>query len=254
MNRLLKISLGAALLAMTVFPTLALGQVQYYAANLTPLNNSGVFANVQITLDLTAQTIRVQYQATGFEALTLHPGHIHGLFDNSPVLTGDPGAPVNSVSPTIADDSDGDGFIEVAEGFPRYGNILMPLTNVADVANDGGTDFPISDAFGNINYDVTFSLNVQNNFEDPLHPMVTLDSGDIMPLDLREIVLHGMTVAPGPGAGTPGEVNGTNGYLSTLPVASGEIYLVPEPSSWVMLAGGIVVLGWTLTRRRAVRA
>lgn len=252
MNRLLKMSLGAALLAAAAFPTLALGQS--YAASLTPLNNSGVFANVQITLDITTQTIRVQYQATGFEPLTLHPGHIHGLFADSPVVSGDPGAPANSVSPTIADDSDGDGFIEVGEGFPRYGNVLLPLTNVPDVANDGGFDFPLSDAFGNINYDVTFRLDIQNNFEDPLHPMVTLDSGDIMPLDLREIVLHGMTVLPGPGTGTPGEVDGTNGYLATLPVASGELFLVPEPATGFLLIAGGALLAWALSRRRSTHA
>ena len=45
----------------------------------------------------------------------------------------------------------------------------------------------------------------------------------LFPLDLREIVLHGKTVAAGPGANTPGEVNGTNGYLTVLPVTCGAI-------------------------------
>lgn len=39
---------------------------------------------------------------------------------------------------------------------------------------------------------------------------------NLMPLDLREIVLHGLTVLPGPGTGTQGEIDGMNGYVLTL--------------------------------------
>ena len=39
---------------------------------------------------------------------------------------------------------------------------------------------------------------------------------------LRELVIHGLTVPEGAGAGTPGEVDGTAGYKLVLPVASGE--------------------------------
>ena len=232
--------------ATAALPAAAFGQ--QYAATLTPLNNSGVNANVQITVDQAASTIRVQYQATGFDPLTLHPGHIHGLFVGGPQTSGDPPAAANSVSPTIANDmaGDNDGFIEVGEGLSSYGNILMPLTNVQGVDNDGDVNFPLSDAFGNLDYDVTFSLADSGNFQDPMNPNLMLDSGDIFPLDLREVVLHGMFVAPGPGAGTPGAVDGTNGYLPTLPVASGEIVAVPEPASLSLLG----VAGLLLARRR----
>ena len=239
----------AAALAAAALPAAAFGQ--QYAATLDPLNNSGVTADVQITVDPAASTIRVQYQATGFDPLTLHPGHIHGLFVGGPQTSGNPPAAANSVSPTLANDAvinggDGDGFIEVAEGLSSYGNILMPLTNVGGIDGDGNANFPLSDAMGNLNYDVTFDLNDAGNFEDPMNPGLMLDRGDIFPLDLREIVLHGMFVAPGPGAGTPNEVDGTNGYLATLPVASGQIVAVPEPASLGLLGLG----GLALLRRR----
>lgn len=204
--------------------------------------------SVQINVDEDANTIQVQYQASGLTPGMLHPGHIHGLFVGGPQTSGDPPAAADSFSPNVADDdTDGDGFVEVLEGLPRYGNILLPLTNVPDVANDGNANFPIADALGNIDYDVTFDLNVSNNFEDPLNPDLVLDRDDIFPLTFREIVLHGRLVEPGPGAGTPGEVDGTNGYLPTLPVASGVIVAVPEPASLAVLGLGSLAL---VTRRR----
>jgi hypothetical protein len=79
---------------------------------------------------------------------------------------------------------------------------------------------------------------------------------DFNDLDLRELVIHGLTVPPGPGEGTPGEVDGTNGYLAVLPVASAEIAAAPEPSTWAMMIlglGGIAALRFR-SRRAGVRA
>ena len=261
---MLKLTMSALAAACVALPAAAFGQS--FTAHLNALNGvdplaaaagaGAPAADAQITVNTAADTIRVQYQASGLTPGLPHPGHIHGMFANSPVIgTTVPGAAANSVSPTIADDTDGDGFIEVGEGFPRYGNILLPLTVLPNVAGDEGTAFPIADALGNINYDVTFDLNVANNFVDPLHPNVPITAANIFPLDLREVVLHGMFVGVGPGAGTGGEVNGTNtdpnmtsaaGYVAVLPVASGQIVAVPEPASLGLLGLG----GLALLRRR----
>jgi hypothetical protein len=129
----------------------------------------------------------VLIHATGLEAGGEHISHIHGLSND--------GQPVNSTCPTTAQDTDGDGYVELAEGQSKYGPILIDFMNI-DPDEDGQVDFK-----------TTIHL-----------------TGDEMalPLQLREIVVHGMTV-PAVGAGTPGEVDGTAGYKVVLPVLCGDI-------------------------------
>ena len=67
--------------------------LDYYAATLTELNNSGVFARAAITLDALAQTMNVRLRAFGVEP-GLHPQHIHGRSEN--------GMAIDSVSPRPA--------------------------------------------------------------------------------------------------------------------------------------------------------
>jgi hypothetical protein len=140
-------------------------------------------------------------------------------------------------------DTDHDGYVELGEGVPVYGPIIVPLTGF-DSAETSTVD-----------YTHVFNL---------LDPMIygagysraDLLGIDFSELDLRELVIHGLTVPSGPGAGTPGEVDGTNGYLAVLPVASGEIMAAPEPSTWAMMflgLGGIAALRLR-SKRSAVKA
>ena len=106
------------------------------------------------------------------------------------------------------------------------------------------------DGDGIVNYLQTFNLLDPATFNAGFD-ITDLLGSDLMSLDLREVVIHGMTVPPGPGAGTPGEVNGTNGYLTVLPVASGEIAgAVPEPGTWAMMLMGFGAIGFAMRRRK----
>ena len=69
---------------------------------------------------------------------------------------------------------------------------------------------------GVLNYLETFRF-------DRADPNAQAILDDIVPLQAKEIVLHGLSVAEGSGRGTGGAVDGTAGYKAVLPVASGEL-------------------------------
>lgn len=188
-------ALPVALAGATAFamPPAGTENAKSFSGTLTPLNNSGVTGTFTIEQKGQGQ-IRVMIHATGLEVTDQpHVAHIHGQAGST-----------DAMCPTMAQDSDGDGYVELAEGLTTYGPIIVPLGDV-DPNNDGTVD-----------YSMTFNLNKTSTFADGMN------KGSALPLDLREIVIHGLTV-PAVGAGTPGEVDGTAGYKVVLPVACGEV-------------------------------
>lgn len=140
-----------------------------YMVNFQALNHSGVSGTAKLWLQ--GDKLTVEIEAMGLEMNRLHPQHIHGFKENNK----------NATCPTASADTDGDGIISLAEGLPSYGPVLLSLT-----------DFPTADAEGNIHYRKEFTI-----------------TPDLLPLQNRAIVLHGMTV------------NGE--YVATLPVACGQV-------------------------------
>ena len=227
----------AAAVALAGATGASAAHLDYFAATLQPLNGSGVFARASFTVNAIEGTLRARVLAFGVEP-GLHPQHIHGRLEN--------GMPIDSVSPPPSADTtgpgDGDGFIEIAEGAPFYGPILVPLMEDGMFPTPSGTSY---------DFITTYDLNDPATFADGfgLDELLgvgdTLEIGEDPALELREVVIHGRTVPDGLGAGTPFEVDGgENGYIAALPVASGEIVQVDAPApvpvpaaAWLMLAG-----------------
>jgi len=142
-----------------------------FVALLFPLNDSGVEGKAEFELE--GDQLHVRIEATGLEASRLHAQHIHGHEHK------------NASCPPDNADTNGDGIIDIGEGLPYYGPVLVPLA-----------PFPTADAGGAISFDQVFTV-------------FTVDPDALGPLQKRAVVLHGMSV------------NGD--YIASLPVACGEI-------------------------------
>ena len=156
-------------------------------ADLKPLNRSGARGQAELRLSADHRTLTVIIQASGLEPGGIHISHIHGLSQN--------GQSVDSTCPTSAEDADHDGYVELAEGAVKYGPIIVDFMNIDPDAN------------GRVNFHKEFDLS---------------GAQAALPLQMRHIVIHGLSVS-GAGAGTPGEVDGTSGFKTVLPVLCGDI-------------------------------
>lgn len=200
-----------------------------YVANTTPLNNSGVYGTFNLVYDSTANTLTVAEHATGLEPNEPHLQHIHGMLAPNQAST---------MVATSADDTNGDGFIDLAEGEKNYGPILLDLSSPPGGALSA---FPTAPG-GVINFKQTYNLADSSDFG------TSFTAADLFPLTDREIVIHGMTV---PSSFRNGSTkDGTSYYDVVLPVSDGMIH-VPEPGSLALLMTG--VLGCLLAVRRSRR-
>lgn len=185
-----------------------------FRADLTTLNRSGVTGHVEAAMADGVLTVRIA--ADGLEPNQTHVAHIHGR-------VAEDGAALNSRVPSDAFDTDGDSFVELVEGLPAYGPILLNLSSPQGAGLEG---FPTAPG-GRIRSEESYDLSRTEGFA------AGFDAADLVPLDLREFVVHGLSVDGSVGAGTTGEVDGTAGYKLVLPVASGEFVAVGSN-----LAGG----------------
>ncbi len=117
---------GAALFRLTGDHDF-LADDQFFTTEFTTLNGSGVTGEAIVGYDQDANTITVAISASGLEPNMVHIQHIHGFPDGTDART-----------PTLAQDDDRDGYVELAEGLDTYGPILLNLTT--DHSNGSGGD------------------------------------------------------------------------------------------------------------------
>ncbi|MDX1492918.1 MAG: hypothetical protein R3253_02500 [Longimicrobiales bacterium] len=183
------------------------GSAQLYQASFSPLNADLSFRPVrgQATVRVADGQLSVMIEASGLEPGIPHPQHIHGF------LGAGPGA-----CPTLDADRNEDGIIDVLEGVPDYGGILVTLDS--DLTDGAGTQVEglptTSNQGGTIRYTMTAPLS---------EVVAGAGAADAAELDLgnRHIVLHG--VNPETELGTAASIGGLPAWL-TLPVACGQLF------------------------------
>lgn len=156
MNKITKLSVMGAMIATTgclgfsgLASAASLTQssqtTQVYRANLEPLNNSG--ASGTATVKVMGNMLRVTIHSTGLSPNLPHAEHIHIGGQN--------------VCPTVADDANHDGIVDIAEGMPKYGDVKVSLVTSGDDSAASAlalTRYPVADANGTINYHETLAL------------------------------------------------------------------------------------------------
>ena len=235
-----------------------------FTTDLLTLNSafdSTASGKADLTLEAPSEnirTLRVQIDADGLEDVSafggIHVAHIHGQFEDNasrPLLEqgdgaffdGDGGEAVNSILPTLGDsDVDGDGFLNFLEGRPNYGPVVLNLTSTQiEAAPDGTpplTHFLNLAGAGEINPAELFPSGTEFNLDttytfDLSDPDQERQFNNLMPLNQREIVLHGLTIPVGTSEAIDDAAMGTapvgidldNGeaFRITAPVAAGTI-------------------------------
>ena len=153
-----------------------------FLALLAPANNSGVLGLARATLDGSSFTLDVA--ASGLTPGQPHPLQIHGFADGG-----------TEHLATIADDTNADGRISLAEGAAATGGVLL---------DPGGST--TADAAGRLAYSATATLDPNNPDQAAL-----LDH-------LAGRVVEANGAVPGPGAA----------FDPTLPAAEGQLIALPD--------------------------
>ena len=186
---------------------------QIYMADLKPLNPQVGFGSVrgQARFQIVNGMFVAMDEATNVQPGMIHPQHIHAAAACPP-----PSADVNH-----------DGYIDVIEGVPFYGPILVPMDS--DLTNQAAGTFPFVDNQGGaLHYHASASLSafladLNAPDPDPSDAVVKLNGA---PLNLpgRHVVVHGVALDT-PLPSTVASLPGLPAQL-TLPVACGEIFPV----------------------------
>lgn len=176
-----------------------------YVADLQPLNagehtvGSESYtvptASGSAVINRNGNDLTVTINVEGVTPLTLHPQHIHA----------------GTMCPVASDDVNNDGFVDVIEGLPKYGAVLIPLdSNLSSFAPS--LDFPVSDASGSYTYTQEAS---KSHLQKELREALKLGN--------RHVVIHGID----PANPLPASVQSLPGLpaWATLPVACGELVL-----------------------------
>ena len=148
-------------------------------ATLSSMNSESATGTAMFSL--TGDQFIARVQVANADSTIVHAQHVHA----------------SGVCPPAAADTNSDGFIDVLEGLPFYGAILIPLDGDIATQSAGATSFPMADADGDYLYADTVSFaamlsDLTAADPDPSDPIVKLSTSNLN-LDSRTVVIHGVS-------------------------------------------------------------
>jgi hypothetical protein len=202
---------GVAALTFAVWSPASAGQRhEQYTAELQALNPDvgpgPVAGKAQIFVQ--GDTIRVHLNARNVAPGIVHAMHIHA----------------SDRCPDASDDANADGVVDVIEGLPKYGPILVPLDS--DLSSQAAGTFPTASNGGVIHYHDDADFNAMLDDLHAVDPntgdaVIKLAPGEALNLAGRHIVVHGVDPSTSLPATTASL--GAAPAQATLPIACGEI-------------------------------
>lgn len=133
--------------------------------------------------------------------------------------------------PTMKDDRNGDGFIDINEAEKVLGKILIPLDSNISSQTSGRRFFPLADLSGYYHYERitnfnTFLRDLQQEDSDPADDLVKLGPNEGLRIAGKTVLIQGVTET----VDLP-ETVGTKGRFrafQTLPIACGVFKKMPD--------------------------
>lgn len=176
-------------------------------SSLVSLN--GEMATGTATFSLTVDEFIARVELEGADPGMEHAQHVHA----------------SAACPTAAADANSDGFIDVREGSPSYGGILVPLDGDVSTQAAGSATFPSADSNGDYIYADTvsftaFMTDLLATDPDPTDAIIKLTNNSLN-IEARTVVVFGVadtTTLPVSVATLPGLT-----AQQSLPIACGTV-------------------------------
>ena len=197
----------AATATSTSSPGSAGGDIKVYVAQLFGANGTGATGTARFVID------GDQFQAT-VDGQGLDPGIKHAMHIHA-----------GATCPTLADDKNGDGFVDAQEGAAADGGILIPLDGDLNSQNAGQNFTPTASADGTVFFAgsgrySTMQQDLRGNGAiSPATGLTRLRDGEDLALETRTVEIHGINQT------LPNTVAGLDGLKNNeaLTVACGTI-------------------------------
>ncbi|HWV23384.1 MAG TPA: hypothetical protein VNZ58_04270 [Thermomicrobiales bacterium] len=188
------------------------GEVTTYQAVLSPLNSdvNGGDVSGLATFVIDGDQLEISIGVDGVAPGISHLQHFHGFAETDQAAT----------CPTMADDANGDGVLDIVETETKAGTTMVPFTEDPANMEIVNTTYPMADESGSYVYEQTVSLSaLQEAFAMQFN-------GQDLNLDKRVVFIHTVPAD----TDLPGTAQSLDDIPAqvTLPIACGVIELVPN--------------------------